>query len=98
METLRINVKVIANAKKIQVFFLSPISLKVKLSAIAEGNKANTQLIEVLSKEFGVPKRLFRIVSGKLSNQKILEISFDTSALKEKVKNTIEERCRKEGS
>jgi len=39
-----------------------------------EKGKANAELIEKIARHFGVPKSGVRIVSGKLSKKKIVEV------------------------
>ena len=48
--------------------------LKVKLTAPPADGEANKQLIALLSKELKVPKSRIRIIRGKASRNKALEI------------------------
>jgi uncharacterized protein (TIGR00251 family) len=50
-------------------------SLKVKVHAPPVGGAANEELIEVLSKEFGIRKSDIQIVRGSSSRDKIVEIA-----------------------
>lgn len=50
-------------------------SLKVKVHAPPVGGAANEELIEILSKEFGIRKSAIQIVRGNSSKDKIIEIS-----------------------
>ena len=73
---MRIKLRVVPNAKKVEVkeekdFF------KIKLKSKPEGGKANKELIEVLSKYFKIPKSKVKIVSGLTSHKKIVEIEKD---------------------
>lgn len=45
------------------------------IKAKPEGGKANDELIRKLSRRFGVPASSIRIVRGKTSRNKIVEIS-----------------------
>lgn len=72
---MRIELKVIARAKKEVVEKISDNSYRVKVSLPPENGKANKRVIELLSEEFGVRKQDIRIVSGERSNKKIIEIS-----------------------
>lgn len=69
-----INVKVIPNSSMVMVQTELDGSLKVKLTAPAQKNKANQQLIEVLAKHFNVKKNLIRIVKGLNSKEKVVEV------------------------
>lgn len=48
--------------------------LKVKLTAPPADGEANEQLINLISKELGVPKSNIRIIRGETSRNKTLEI------------------------
>ena len=50
-------------------------SLKVKVHAPPIGGAANEELIEILSKEFGIKKSDIQIVRGNSSRDKIVEIA-----------------------
>jgi uncharacterized protein (TIGR00251 family) len=50
-------------------------SLKVKVHAPPVGGAANEELIEILSKEFGIKKSDIQIVRGNSSRDKIVEIA-----------------------
>ncbi len=70
----RIELKVIARAKKEELLRLSEGSYRIKVSTAPEKGKANKRIIEILSREFGAKKRDIRIVSGRTSDRKIVEI------------------------
>ncbi len=72
---MRIELKVIARAKKEIVEKISENSYRIKVTAPPEKGKANKRVIELLSEELGVRKQDIRIVSGETSNRKILEIA-----------------------
>ena len=65
---MRINIKVVANAKNDEVIEGSP--LIVRVSASAEKNKANIAVIKLLSRHF---KKPVRIVSGLASKNKVID-------------------------
>lgn len=71
---MRIELKVIARAKKEVVEKISENSYRIKVAAPPEKGKANKRVIELLSKELGIKKQDIRIISGETSNIKILEI------------------------
>ena len=48
--------------------------IKVKLHAPPVGGAANEELIEVLSEELKVKKRVIKIISGQSSKNKVIEI------------------------
>ena len=50
-------------------------SLKVRVHAPPVGGAANEELIEILSKEFGIKKSDIQIVRGNSSRDKIVEIA-----------------------
>jgi len=49
--------------------------LGVRVSAVAEGGKANRALVKMLAKTLGVPQRDIEIVSGATSRQKRLRVA-----------------------
>jgi uncharacterized protein (TIGR00251 family) len=49
--------------------------LKVKVHAPPVGGAANEELIEILSKEFGIKKSDIQILRGNSSRDKIIEIT-----------------------
>ncbi|MDP2920907.1 MAG: DUF167 domain-containing protein [Candidatus Omnitrophota bacterium] len=71
---MRIEVKVIARARKEEVEKIAENSYRVKVSAPPEKGKANKRVIELLAEEFGVKRQQVRIISGSLSSKKIIEI------------------------
>jgi len=72
---MRIELKVIARAKKEIVEKISENNYRIKVSSPPEKGKANKRIIELLALEFGVKKQDIKIISGEASNRKILEIN-----------------------
>lgn len=50
-------------------------ALKVKLTSAPVEGKANKELIEVLAREFGIPKRDIEIISGQSSKNKTVRLT-----------------------
>ncbi len=48
--------------------------IRIKIHSRPEGGKANTELIEVISKKLRIPKSGIKIVKGFTSRNKIIEI------------------------
>lgn len=71
---MRIELKVIAGAKREEIEKISEHSYRVKVTVPPEKGKANKRVVELLSEEFGVRKRDIRIISGAASARKILDI------------------------
>jgi len=71
---VRIEVKVIARAKKEEIEKISENSYRIKVAAPPEKRKANKRVIELLAEELGVKKRGIRIVSGETSSRKVLGV------------------------
>lgn len=55
--------------------------LKVGVTAVPEGGKANAALVALLAKEWKLPKGAFTITSGTASRNKTLLISGDPDTL-----------------
>lgn len=63
-------------------------ALKVKLTSPPVEGRANKELIEVLAKEFGVPKRDIEIVSGQGSKNKVVRFC-NVKDIEEKLKDRM---------
>ena len=68
-----IDIKVIPNAKHTELI-KTETGYKARLTAPPVDGKANEALIELLSKEFGVPKRNIEITKGATSRNKAVAI------------------------
>lgn len=66
---MKINIKVVPNSKTEEIIQGNPLVVRVKENA--EKNKANIAVIKLLSKRF---KSDVKIISGKTSKRKIIEI------------------------
>jgi len=71
---VRVEVKVIARAKKEEIEKVSENNYRIKVSLPPEKGKANKRVIELLSEEFDIKKKDIRIVSGETNSRKIIEI------------------------
>ncbi len=69
-----IRVKVKPNADKDEILEAIDETLKIKISAVPEKNKANKKLIKFLSKVFDVKKQNITIVSGSKDRIKLVKI------------------------
>ncbi|WP_457601619.1 DUF167 domain-containing protein [Hydrogenivirga sp.] len=69
-----VNVRVKPGSRKEKVVEVSEDRLEVRVSAPPEKGKANERLIELLAKHFKVPKSKVKIVRGKTSREKLVEI------------------------
>ncbi len=70
---MKIKIKVKPRSKESKVVEADDF-LKVFVKSPPEGGKANEEVIELISKYFGVKKSSIRIVSGFKSREKIVEI------------------------
>jgi len=71
---MQILVEVRPNSKQLKIEKITYNVYKVHLTAPAQENKANKQLIEALSKEFKTAKSLISIKAGKTSKTKVVII------------------------
>jgi uncharacterized protein len=53
---------------------LSESEYRVSVQAPAQDGKANQALIELLARYFDIPKTMLRIIRGRSSRQKLIEI------------------------
>jgi len=71
---VRILVKIQPRASKEQVLHNPDGTLKVYLKAAPTDGKANKALIEILAGYYSVKRSNIRIITGKLSRNKIIEV------------------------
>lgn len=71
---MRIYVKVKPNASSNEIKKLSKEELEVRLTASPEKGKANAALVNLLAKYFEVSKSSVKIVGGKSSRNKMVDI------------------------
>jgi uncharacterized protein (TIGR00251 family) len=72
---MKIFVHVTPNAKTSEVTKLDENSFKVRVDAAPIKGKANIRLLEILSEYFQVPKSSIRILKGRGSRCKLVEVS-----------------------
>lgn len=70
-----IKVKVKPNAKKEEIKQIEKDYYEIRVTVVPEKGKANKKVIEILSKQFKVPKSNIRLVKGETSREKIFEIN-----------------------
>ena len=56
-------------------------ALKIMVTAVAEGGKANAALLALLAREWRLPKRDFAIVAGVTDRRKLLHVAGDATQL-----------------
>lgn len=70
-----IKIKVISRANKTSfVSLMDDNTIKLAVASVAEKGKANIEIISFLSKEFNVAKEDIKIISGKTSTVKLIQI------------------------
>ncbi|MCK9595825.1 DUF167 domain-containing protein [Candidatus Pacearchaeota archaeon] len=69
-----IHVKVKPNSSKQKIENFGDGHYLVYLKSAPENDKANTELINLLSKDFGTPVKQFHIKFGRTGDKKIIEI------------------------
>jgi uncharacterized protein (TIGR00251 family) len=67
--------------------------LKVLVSAPAEDGKANAAVIELLAREWRLPKSAFAIVRGTAARQKVVAIAGDPADLERRIAAWRKERA-----
>ena len=71
---MKIELRVIAKAKREEVKKISENIYRIKVTAPPEKGKANKRVVELLSEELGIKKQDIKIVSGRASSRKIISI------------------------
>ncbi|MDR3307368.1 MAG: DUF167 domain-containing protein [Coriobacteriales bacterium] len=57
--------------------------LHVKVTAVADGGKANEALIKLIARELGIPKGAVRIMRGATARHKLLQLEIDAGRFDE---------------
>ena len=71
----RLPIKVVAGASRSEIADWSAGRLRIRVSAVAERGKANSALIGLLADRLGLRRSALRVVAGKTSARKTLEIT-----------------------
>jgi len=80
---VRIDVRVVPRAGRSGVDGERNGALLVRLSAAPVDGAANDELIEVMARSLGVPRRAISIVTGERSRRKLIEVAgIDTATAK----------------
>jgi uncharacterized protein len=72
---MRIKVKVKPNSNKNELKEVSSSYFEARVSVPPEKGKANQRVIELIAKNFKVPKSNIKLVSGQTFKEKVFEIS-----------------------
>jgi uncharacterized protein YggU (UPF0235/DUF167 family) len=70
---MKFQVRVKTHCEKQEIHDFGDHKYLVHLTCVPEHNKANTELINLMSKHLGVPPLRLKIISGLTSRDKILE-------------------------
>ncbi len=71
---LELNVRVTPRASR-NAIEATPEQLKVRVTAPADGGKANAAVVKQFAKKLGVPKSAITIVRGQTARQKLLSVA-----------------------
>ncbi len=71
---MTIFVKVTTNASRNEITQIDETNYKARVTASPVDGKANDAVIELLAQGFRIPRWRIRIVAGRSSRQKIIEI------------------------
>ena len=71
---MKISIRVKPNSKESQIEEIGPNRLLVKVKAPPRENRANQEVMEILSKHFQVPRSRISILSGLKSKKKVVKI------------------------
>lgn len=73
---MKIRVKVKPNSSKQSVESFGADRYLVHVKSEPENDKANIEMIKLLSKHLGVPEKSFNITFGRTGHEKIIDIRF----------------------
>ena len=71
---MKITAKIKTRAKKNEIIKINENSYKISVTEIPEKGKANNIIIEILAKNFKIPKNKITIISGLTNNIKVVNI------------------------
>jgi hypothetical protein len=72
---ITLKLKIISKANKTQfINIMDDNTIKLAVASVPEKGKANSEIISFLSKEFNVSKKDIKIISGKTSTVKLIQI------------------------
>lgn len=77
----RVRVRVKAGARKSAIGGAHGGALKVAVATVAEKGKANRAVVELLAETLRLPASAVTIVSGKTSQDKVVEIALSVAAV-----------------
>lgn len=73
-----LRVKVIPSSKKNEITeVMEDETIKIRIKAPPERQKANKELLKFLSQELGIPKNTITIISGKFDTLKLIKIKHE---------------------
>ncbi len=72
---MKLSVKVKPNSRENKVEYVKKDNFRISVKAPPKEGKANKEVIRLLSEYFKVPQSSIRILSGKTSKNKIVEIN-----------------------
>lgn len=71
---ITLEIKVLPKNSKNEITGITGNTIKIKIKAVPENNKANLELVKFLSKTFNVPKSNIEILKGHTSHLKTIVI------------------------
>ena len=66
--------------------------LRVAVTAVPEGGKANRAVIDLLAKSWRLPKSSIRVVSGASARRKVLQVAGEPTTLMQDLSAWLEKR------
>ncbi|NJM09661.1 MAG: YggU family protein [Bdellovibrionaceae bacterium] len=85
-----LKVHVLPNARKTEIVGMHGEALKIKIKAVPEDGKANTELCAFLAETLGIAKSKVHVVKGQTSRAKLVSIDGVDLATIEKLKASTE--------
>ncbi len=95
--SIRINLRLTPKAKRNNIAGTAvdgdgSLYMKVSVTAVPEGGKANGALIKLLAKEWKLPKSSLSIIQGTKDRRKMIEIGGDMDMVQAKLAAWIDDR------
>jgi uncharacterized protein (TIGR00251 family) len=86
---IKLDIKAVPGASKTEFAGIKDDRLRIRLAAAPEDGKANAEMLTLLAKALGCPRRDLKILGGEKSRLKIISLP---SEYKEKLENILEKK------
>ena len=84
-DKIRLEIKAVPGASKTELAGIKDGCLRIRIAAAPEDGKANTEMLNFLSKKIDCPKRDLQLLSGEKSRLKTIALPLERKAQLEQI-------------